>query len=413
MKYVIIGNSAAAVGCIEGIRSVDDIGKITLISNEKYHTYSRPLISYLLCGKTDEERMKYRANDFYDKNNVTPMLGVTAESIDIDEKTVSLDNGEKVPYDKLLVATGSSPFVPPMSGLDKVEKKFTFMSLDDAYALDGALTPDSKVLIVGAGLIGLKCAEGIYGKCKSITVVDLADRVMPSVLDDASSDIVKSHIEKKGIEFILGDSVDKFNKNQATLKSGKTVDFDIVCLCVGVRPNVSLVDKIGGNIGRAIKLDDKCKTSIDDIYAAGDCTESFDITSDSEKVLALLPNAYMQGEVAGVNMAGGDKSYSKAIPMNSIGFFGLHIITAGSYDGEEYIENSDGNYKRLIIKNGCLNGFILVGDVKKAGIYTSMIREKMRLENLDFESMKKAPSMIAMNENYRKLKLSGIKEGDC
>ncbi len=227
MKYVIIGNSTAAIGCVEGIRSIDKFSQITLISSEKYHTYSRPLISYLLQGKTDADRMKYRNDDFYKENKCTCLLDRTVSKINIEEKTVSLTNSGTVPYDKLLVATGSKPFVPKMKGLENVKNKFSFMSLDDALALQKKLKKSSRVLIIGAGLIGLKCAEGIQDRCKSITVVDLADRVMPSVLDEEAAEIVQKHIEKNGINFILSDSVDEFNGDAATLKSGKTVEFDI------------------------------------------------------------------------------------------------------------------------------------------------------------------------------------------
>ena len=125
MKYVIIGNSAGAIGCVEGIRSVDTEGEIVLISNEEYHTYSRPLISYLIYGKTDEQRMKYRPDSFYDDNKVNAILGKEVVKIDKDKKAVALNDGEEISYDKLLVATGSAPFVPPMQGLDKVDHKFT------------------------------------------------------------------------------------------------------------------------------------------------------------------------------------------------------------------------------------------------------------------------------------------------
>ena len=161
MKYVIIGNSAAAVGCVEGIRQIDKESPITLIASEPHHTYSRPLISYLLYGHTDEQRMKYRPDSFYADNGVETMLGETVTAIDPKGKTVTLESGKVVSYDKLMVATGSRPFVPPIEGLDKVEKKFSFMTLDDAHALDAALNKDSRVLIMGAGLIGLKCAEGL------------------------------------------------------------------------------------------------------------------------------------------------------------------------------------------------------------------------------------------------------------
>ena len=149
-KYVIIGNSTAAIGCVEGIRSKDKDGEIVLIASENHHTYARPLISYLLQGKTDEERMKYRPDSFYEENHVTAKLGETVTKLDPEKKTVTLKSGEEIPYEKLLVATGSTPFVPPMEGLDTVPEKFTFMSLDDAHALESVLTKDSRVLIIGA-----------------------------------------------------------------------------------------------------------------------------------------------------------------------------------------------------------------------------------------------------------------------
>ena len=255
MKYVIIGNSAGAVGCVEGIRKTDPEGSITLIASEPHHTYSRPLISYLLCGLTDEERMKYRGNSFYEDNNVDARLGVTVTKIDPAAKTVTTDSGETVSYDKLLIATGSNPFIPPMAGLDSVEKKFTFMTLDSAKALDAALTPDSRVLIVGAGLIGLKCAEGILDKVKEITVVDLADRILPSILDKDGSDIMQKHIEKHGVKFILSDSVKEFDGGAATLNSGKNVDFDVLVIAVGVRPATALAKEAGLNVNRGIVTD--------------------------------------------------------------------------------------------------------------------------------------------------------------
>ena len=408
MKYVIIGNSAGAIGCVEGIRKTDPDGNITLIASEPHHTYSRPLISYLIYGKTDEERMKYRRPSFYDDNKVDARLGVTVTKIDTAAKTVSTDKGDAIPYDKLLIATGSNPFVPPMEGLDSVEKRFTFMTLDSAKALEAALTPESRVLIIGAGLIGLKCAEGISDKVGEITVVDLADRILPSILDKAGSEIMQKHIEKSGVKFILSDSVNKFNGTTAELNSGKTVDFDILVIAVGVRPATAIAAEAGIAVNRGIVTDNRCQTSVPDVYAAGDCTESYDITSGQNKIMALLPNAYMQGECAGINMAGGESLYDKAIPMNAIGFFGLHIVSAGNYDGEEYVEVSGDSYKKLVTKDGLLKGFILMGGVKRAGIYTSLIREKTPLDTVDFDLIKTKPQLMAFARSERDKKLRGV-----
>lgn len=409
MNYVIIGNSAAAVGAIEAIRTIDHEGSITLISSEKHHTYSRPLISYLLQGKTDEQRMKYRADDFYTKNAVNALLDTTVTSIDATNKTVQTSDGQSFAYDKLLTATGSKPFVPPMNGLETVEKKFTFLSLDDAHALESALDPNARVLIIGAGLIGLKCAEGIADKVGSITVVDMANRILPSILDEEASALMQSHIESHGITFQLSDSVNCFTSDTATLQSGKTLGFDIVVIAVGVRPNTELIAQAGGDVRRGIVTDLHCATSLPDVYAAGDCSESLDITTNEERVLALLPNAYMQGECAGINMAGGEKLYDHAIPMNAIGFFGLHIITAGSYNGESTVRKTDGCYKRLIVRDNQLVGYILIGEVERAGIYTALIRNKTPLDTIDFELITKKPQLMAFSKAERLRQLGGKK----
>lgn len=406
MRYVIIGNSAAAIGAVEGIRQVDLNGEITLISKEPYHTYSRPLISYLLCGKTDGQKMKYRDDGFYDRMNCGVLLNKTVTGIDAAARRVTLDDNSALTYDKLLVATGSEPFIPPVAGLDSVKNKFTFLSLDDAKKLDGALSSDARVLIIGAGLIGLKCAEGISKKVRGITVVELADRILSSILDGEGAKAVQSHIEKHNIEFMLNCCVKSFSQNTAFLSSGAQIDFDILVLAVGVRPNTGLIKEAGGEVRRGIAVDEFSRTSLPDIYAAGDCCESFDITSGESRVLALLPNAYMQGECAGLNMEGGSKAYDKAVPMNAIGFFGLHLITAGSYIGEAYTQD-DTVYKKLFVKDGVLKGYILIGNVEKAGIYTSLLREKTPLEDIDFELIRERPGLMAFSRAERSKRMGG------
>lgn len=405
-KIVIIGNSAAAIGCVEGVRSVDKNSEIVLIASEKHHTYSRPLISYLLYGKTDEQRMKYRPDSFYSDNMVDTMLGKTAVSVDPKGHTVKLESGEVISYDKLMVATGSSPFVPPMKGLDKVEKKFTFMTLDDAHALDEAISAESRVLVIGAGLIGLKCVEGIADKVKEIAVVDMADRILPSVLDAEGAELVQKSIEKHGVKFYLNDSAAELEPNKAKLKSGAEVEFDVLVVAVGVRPNIALLKDAGAECGRAIKTDNKCQTSLKDIYAGGDCTESYDITIGADRVLALLPNAYMQGNTAGVNMAGGEQLYENAIPMNAMGMFGYHMITAGSYEGNVYTEKEGENYKKLFYKDNRLMGYIMIGDIKRAGIYTALIKNQTPLDSIDFELIKQKPQLMAFSAEDRREKLA-------
>lgn len=407
-KYVIIGNGAAAVGCIEGIRSVDNAGKITVVSEENHAVYGRPLISYYLEGKTNLAHINYRPDDFYDKMGCDVLYGKKATAIDNGAKTVLLSDGEKLSCDSVCVATGSSPFVPPFKGLDTVEKKFSFMTLDDALALEKAIDNTSRVLIVGAGLIGLKCAEGIRERVAEITVCDLADRVLSSILDTDCALMMQKRLEENEIKFLLSDTAESFEGNTAVMKSGKKVDFDVLVLAVGVRANTALVKDIGGQANRGIIVDTKMQTTIPSVYSAGDCTEGDDMSSGSKKVLAIMPNAYMQGYTAGVNMAGGSKVFDNAIPMNSIGFFGLHAMTAGSYDGEVYEEKADGKLKRLFIRDGLLVGFILIGYTERAGIYTSLIREKTPLDSIDFETLKKVATSTVFSAENRRKKFGGV-----
>ena len=406
-RYVIIGNGTAAVGCIEGIRSLDTEGGITVISGENRSVYSRPLISYYLEGKTDIERMKYRGDSFYEENGCRVIYGRHAVSVDPVEKTTVLDDGEKIPYDALCIAAGSRPFVPPFEGLENVEKKYSFMTMDDALALEEALSEDSRVLIVGAGLIGLKCAEGIRDRVGSITVCDLADRVLSSILDSDCASIVQKHLEENGIRFLLGDTAVRFESNAAVMKSGAVVNFDILVLAVGVRANTELIKDAGGNVNRGIVVSSGMETSLSGIWAAGDCAEGYDSSIGANRVLAILPNAYMQGHCAGCNMAGGCCVFDNAIPMNSIGFFGFHIMTAGSYDGE-MTEDRENGLKRFYVKDGILRGFILLGGTERAGIYTSLIRERTPLSTVNFELTKKMASNLIYSADIRRKKFGGV-----
>ena len=410
--YLIIGNGIAAAGCIEGIRSVDPDGAVTVVSKEPHGVYCRPLISYYLEGKTKLENMPYRSADFYGSMGAALLKGKSVQAIDPAAHTAALDDGSTLSYDRACFAAGSSPFVPPIPGLDKVKQKYTFMTLDDALALEQALRPDSRVLIIGAGLIGLKCAEGIRDRVAEITVCDLADRVLPSILDQTCAKMVQDHLEAHGLRFLLGDTAAALEENRAHMRSGKTVEFDVLVLAVGVRANTSLLRDAGGEVNRGVVTDAHMRSSLPDIYAAGDCTEGMDISLGQRRVLAILPNAYMQGFTAGVNMAGGDRVFDNAIPMNAIGFFGLHALSAGTAfapgdGGECFEQRSERGLRRLFTKDGLLTGFMLIGDTARAGIYTALIRERTPLDSINFELLRTAATTAAFPAQQRAKKFGG------
>lgn len=407
MRYVIIGGSAAAIGCIEGVRSVDKTGEIILITGETEWNYSRPLISYLLEGKTTRDKMWCRPDSFFTRNGVTVKAGVLATALDAGDRTVRLSTGERLAYDRLLAATGSRPFVPPIPGLETVERTFCFQTLSDASALAEALRPESRVLILGAGLTGVKCAEGIRGLCAQIAIADLAPRVLPAVLDDTGAAMVQARMEEKGVRFYLNDSAAAFRGNTARLQSGTELEFDVLVTAVGVRPNTQLVADAGGAVDRGILVDGRCATTLPDVYAAGDCAQGYDAVSGEKRMLPLWPNAMLQGETAGINMAGGRADYTQGIALNASGVFGLHMVTAGSYEGESFTVQRDGSYKRLVTADGVLKGVIMVGDVSRAGIYTDLIRKKKPLSEIDFDLIRESPQLMAFSQKDRRVQLGG------
>ena len=410
MRYVIIGGSAAAVGCIEGIRAVDKAGEITLVSREPYPFYGRPLISYLLEGKTTQDKLlAYRPADYEERMGVRALRGVSAVSVDSEKKTVLLEDGRALPYDRLLLATGSNPFVPKMDGLDAVANKTSFMTLDDALSLRAKLGEgrDKHVLIVGAGLIGLKCAEGILSLAASIDVVDLAPRILPTTLPEEPAAIVQRQIERAGVRFHLNDSVARFEPGLAHLQSGGEVPFDVLVLCVGVRANTALAQSAGCAVERGIVVDDHMRTSVQGIYAAGDCTVQTDPDTGRLRALAIWPNASMQGETAGRNMAGACEAFDKGIPMNATVFMGLHSISAGVYEGEQLLTHTSDTYKLLCVKDDRLVGFILLGNIDRAGIYTALVRERTPLSSIDFDLIRDTPQLMAFSATERAKKLGG------
>lgn len=406
MKYLLIGGGIASVHAIEAIREQDAEGEICLLAGEKDFPYGRPLISYWLEGKVDDAHMDYRPRDFFDRNRVDYRPGVKAEKL-LPEAHCVEAGGERLPYDRLLLATGAVPFLPPIPGVDTVENRCSFMNWADARRLRQLVTPQSRVMILGAGLIGMKCAEALVGQVASLSVVDLAERVLPSVLDADASARVQRHMEGKGIAFRLGDTADSFAPGEARLRSGETLPFDVLVTAVGVRPDTALAGAAGAAVTRGIVTDTCQRTSLPEVFAAGDCTCSHDLSDGKDKPLMLLPNAALQGRTAGLCMAGLERPWDKAIPMNAGGFCGLHIATAGSYTGEtRTLEDGEG-FRQFFVAENRLKGFILLGDVAKAGIFTALIRERTPLDSLDFPLLCSHPGLAAFELPRRQQILGG------
>lgn len=416
MKYVVIGASAAGLAAAESIRKTDANGEITVLTSESYLPYSRPSISYYLKGTVEEKGMYLRKQSYYKEKNINIITDSAVTKIDREKKTVKAGRKEYA-YDKLCIATGSKPFVPPMKNVEGHKNVFTFLDLASTKAVKKAAKADSKVVVIGAGLIGMKAAEGLSKICKKVDVVELAPRVLPSILDEKSAKSVKAYLEEHKIEFHLENTVTEAKVKNDTvksviLKSGEELECDMLILTVGVRPEVSLAEKAGLEVNRGIITNpETMQTSDPDIYAAGDCTVSVDMLDGANKIIALWPNAVKQGEAAGSQMAGGSLTYPSAYSVNAIDFYGLRICTCGLINakGEQYkdrIETNGDSYKRLVFEGNRLVGFVLINSSENAGIYTSLIANKIDISTLEGDIMA-SPSLFMFSKETRTTKLTG------
>ncbi|MBT0652784.1 NAD(P)/FAD-dependent oxidoreductase [Geomobilimonas luticola] len=390
MNYVIIGNSVAAVGAIRGIRGVDDKGNITVISRERHIAYGRPLISYLLGGLITEKRMAYLPEDFYEKNRVNLLLDAEVVGVDSTRKQVKLAAGDTIGYDRLLVATGGDPFVPPIEGLAGKERIFTFTTWDDAEKLKGIAADMERVVVIGGGLIGLKAAEGIHLLGKQITIVELADRILSAAFDRPAGRVVAKKMKANGIDVITEDTVVRIEGEGArisgvTLKSGDYISCDTVVVAIGVRPAAGFLKGSTVDVNRGIVVNDTMETSVKGIYAAGDVAEASDFFSGQKNPMPIWPDAYIQGDVAGTAMAGGKKTYGGGLAMNSIELFKVPTISMGitnplepkEFDILTYQDMENYQYRKIVLQDNRLVGAVLVGQVDRAGIFSGLIREKV------------------------------------
>lgn len=416
MKYVIIGASAAGLAAAESIRKTDKAGEITILTKESYLPYSRPSISYYLKGVVGEKDMYLRKASFYKEKSINIVTDCNVTKINTEKKVVKAGRKEYA-YDKLCIATGSKPFVPPMKNVEGNTNALTFLDLASTKKVKKLANPTTKAVVIGAGLIGMKAAEGLSKVCASVDVVELSPRVLPSILDEKSAKSVKAFLEENKIHFHLENTVTEAKtKNgkitDVILKSGEILPCDLLILAVGVRPETELAEKAGLEVNRGIIIDSETmQTSNADIYAAGDCTVSVDMLDGSKKIIALWPNAVNQGIIAGNQMAGGELTADGAYSVNAIDFYGLRICTCGLINakGEQYrdkIKTAGNSYKRLVFEGNRLVGFVLINSSENAGIYTNLIANKTDLTTLVGDIMD-TPSLFMFDKSTRTAKLTG------
>ncbi|MEW6381226.1 MAG: FAD-dependent oxidoreductase [bacterium] len=427
-KYLIIGNSTAAVNAVEAIREKDRLGSLCLVSDEPCHTYSRPLISYYLGNKVEEEQLFYRPSSFYYLNKVQAFLGDKVVSLDCANKQVVLDDRTGIQYEKLLLATGGAPFVPEMPG-QNLSGVFTFTTLDDAQQVKKFIASHQvkKAVVVGGGLIGLKVTEALLALDIQVTIVELADRILSATFDRTASRIIERALKGIGCACLTNSTVKEIREGEpgrvgsVVLKDGTQVDCQLVIVAIGVRPRVDLAREAGISVNRGILVDEHLKTSVDDIYAAGDAVEAYDLIAQAARPIAILPTAARQGKIAGYNMAGAPKAYEGGIPMNSVELAGVPTISVGLTDpstladgerrnGMEVIQDyreKDSVYKKIVLEDNRIVGIILVNKIDRAGIYTGLIKDKIDIASFREYLLKDDFGLLSLPREYRKHMVTG------
>ncbi|MFC2045353.1 NAD(P)/FAD-dependent oxidoreductase [Chloroflexota bacterium] len=302
VKYLIIGNSAGGVGAVEAIREVDKSGGITIVSDEPYPTYSRPMISDYLANGCPIDKMLFRPIDFYEKNQVQTALGRKVIELNTDKRTAKLDDESTISWKKLLLATGGSPFIPKMAGISR-EGFFTFTTLDDAKAIDVFLNkhPERKVraVVIGGGLIGVSVTEALVKRGVEVTIIEMMDRILSTILDETASTLEKTSLKESGVNIITGHTVNKVNSNligepiSVTLDDGQTISCDMLVVAIGVRPRTELVINTELMVNRGIVVNRHMGTSSPDIYACGDVAEAYDFIYNENRLTPIWPNAYV------------------------------------------------------------------------------------------------------------------------
>ncbi|MEN3190199.1 MAG: FAD-dependent oxidoreductase [Atribacterota bacterium] len=385
MKYLIIGASAAGLSAALKIRELDVDGEITVLSEEKSLPYSKMSLPYLLSGECSKEEDLYLGIP----EGVKLLLDKKVVSLREERKVVETETGEEFSYDKLLIATGAHPYLP------EVEKKgfppiLSIRNLEDISRLKDSIknSKEKRVILSGAGLVNCEIACALLKIGVPSVFVIRSNRILSQILDEEGSRIIEGIAKEEGIELLTGENIktveEKDGITYATLESGKVLKGSCVVFGKGVRSSVDFLKGTGIKVGQGIRVDKYLQTSVEDIYAAGDVTESIDLVYNDIRMHALWPVAVEQGKIAGANMVRGGIEYSGEVSRNILTIFGKIIFTGGISTEDKfevYKEHLAGEYQKILIHNNKLVGFVFVGAVDNPGVYLFIMKNRIDVGN--------------------------------
>jgi nitrite reductase (NADH) large subunit len=389
MRYIIIGGSAAGISAVEAIRSIDRTSPIELFSSEGTPFYSRVLLSYYIAGAITKEELHFRPLEFFSENKVTAHLGQRVERVLPESKSIRMEDGREYPFDRLLIATGSSPKILDIPGKDK-KGVVVMRNIDHAQAIVNRVEEIKTACVLGGGLIGLRTGYALSVRGVKVKIIVKSGYVLSQMLDRESAEMIQGTMREHGIDIRTGrDAVEIVGKESVEgiiLDDGERINCQLVVIGKGVQPNVDLISSTPIKVNEGIVADETMRTNLPEIYVAGDVAETHDLSTGKMGVNAIWPCAFEQGRVAGLNMAGKKAKYDGSFRMNSLDFYGLPVISMGitRMDGNKFQQvqrKTKNTYRKLVLKDGRIIGAILVGQVQKAGILTTLLKKRVNVSD--------------------------------
>ncbi|GAA0701023.1 FAD-dependent oxidoreductase [Paraclostridium ghonii] len=387
MNYVILGASAAGINAIKILRDLDEKSNITLISKDK-HIYSRCMLHHVISEHRTLESLNFVEDNFDEKYNINWKKSCTVNDIDVENKeVVILETGEKMKYDKLLIATGASSAMPPIKNLREAKFVYGLRNIEDAYQIKEKAKNCKKVAILGAGLVGIDALVGLleYNKNLDIYVIYREPFILNRQLDEYSASVYENKFKNLGVNFYKGASVKEIcmgndKKISGVILEDETyIECDMAIVATGVMPNADFINKEFIKYDRGIIIDDNCNTSAKDIFAAGDVVGKN----------AIWPLAVKQGTVAAYNMMGKEKEIDDSfVYRNTMNFLGIPTVSVGIVDMVDEdcivrIRKDATGYKKFIIKDNTIQGAIVQGDISYIGHLTYLIKNSVEIPELE------------------------------
>lgn len=408
MEYVIIGNGVAGIHGAEAIRRQDPEGRITLIGDETFPPYCRPMISMVLEGAAPPERLPIRGDGFYDEFKISPILGRRVSGIDVSKRIVRLPGSDDgIYFDKLLIASGADPRPIAAEGLD-LDNIFYMRTERHVRGMLKTLPAVKTALVLGGGLVGFKAAYGLMRRGIRVTQLIRSEYPLSMQVDRTAGEMILGELIRKGLDVRVGVAAKAFHGNgrvgSAHLSDGSDLPCDMVVIGKGVLPALSFVPRDQIEVDLGVLVNAHLETSVPGIFAAGDAAEFVDIARKTRWVNAIWPEAVIQGRAAGINMAGRPFALKGSLSRNVIRVFNMDIMTGGWVDppesaGYEIVSRIDhhrNTYRKLVLDGNRLVGMVMVNEIEQGGLLISLIQSETPLRI-------PGKSLLAPGFNYRQL----------